>query len=154
VYVATTSVTPDGRDKAWVVHAADPTKQVVRHYRVSGGSVLDAGSQTFMTGPPQPYLAALDSPELTKLIDSTRAVEVAESAGARAYRTHTGVSLRSMLLYFDKDRVPIWFVGYSKADSLVSISLELDARTGQVLLQEEAGAVKLRATPSAGPGAR
>jgi hypothetical protein len=152
VYMASVSVTPDGRDRHWIVHVAVPDQRLIRHYRVQNGRLADSGSSSGMTRESQPFLFSVASGAPPAMVDSTRAVEIADQAGASAYKQRTRVVLRNMLLYVSTDGVPVWFVGYSKPDTTLSATAEIDARTGQVLHYEEERVTKTRATPSAGRG--
>lgn len=145
--IAGASVDASGRDQQWTLTVVEPEKRREFEYVVVGGGLRGPEHSTEMTREHIAFPLAGGAPR--DFVDSDRAVQIAERAGAATYRQRSGANLVGAHLFVDHRGVPVWFLWYAKSGATPTAMAEIDARNGQVLLYEEERQRLIHAT--AGP---
>jgi hypothetical protein len=125
--------------REWVVDVWAPERGRSLQYTVIAGALHEtATSSTVGPGglPPIMPLAAERVPE--DLVDSDRALALADAAGAAAFKRESGGQLRTMSLLGRLDGTLRWKIFYSRLNSgNVALKVELDGQTGAVTRLED-----------------
>jgi hypothetical protein len=123
----------------WVLDVWAPGQRRRIQYPVRAGVLHDAGtSSTIPPGDLAHIVALADEQIPTDVMDSDRAIVLADVAGAAEFKQEAGAILRTIDLSGKLDGSLIWELFYSKLGSpLDRLVIELDARAGNITLYRD-----------------
>lgn len=128
----------DARFAVWGVTVWVPEDVSDLVYRVVRGEPRagPGGSLRQVRGDPltaPPALMRLNGEQVPRVIDSDRAVAIAEEAGGREFRRRTGAHVQSASLRPRDDGRSTWRLFYTRFYTTSQASVEIDVDTGEII---------------------